>query len=69
MKIFSNFESGNIEVVSIENRDDIQLKIQNDNQSEFYQWFHFRLETQAEQSHTIKILDLAKSAYPEVEGL
>lgn len=65
MKIFSNFESGNIEVVSIENKDDIQLKIQNDHQSEFYQWFHFRLETQAEQSHTIKILDLAKSAYPE----
>ncbi|MCV6038517.1 M14-type cytosolic carboxypeptidase, partial [Escherichia coli] len=33
--------------------------------SEFYQWFHFRLETEAEQSHTIKLLDLAKSAYPE----
>lgn len=48
-----------------DDKNDIQLKIPNDNMSEFYQWFHFRLETEAEQSHTIKLLDLAKSAYPE----
>ncbi|ENN6812828.1 hypothetical protein ACAG41_002625 [Vibrio fluvialis] len=65
MKIFSNFDSGSIHVVSADNKDDIQLKIPNDNMSEFYQWFHFRLETQAEASNTIKLLDLAKSAYPE----
>ena len=65
MKIFSNFDSGSIEVVSIEDKDSIQLKIPNDNQSEFYQWFHFRLETQAEQAHTISLLDLKGSAYPE----
>lgn len=56
MKIFSNFDSGSIHVVSADNKDDIQLKIPNDNMSEFYQWFHFRLETQAEASHTIKLL-------------
>lgn len=65
MKIFSNFDSGNIEVVSIKDKDNIQLKIPNDNQSEFYQWFHFRLETQAEQAHTISLLDLKSSAYPD----
>ncbi|TOG49143.1 hypothetical protein CGJ05_10950 [Vibrio parahaemolyticus] len=65
MKIFSNFDSGSIHVVKADDKNDIQLKIPNDNMSEFYQWFHFRLETEAEQSHTIKLLDLAKSAYPE----
>ncbi|WP_428771601.1 M14 family metallopeptidase [Vibrio sp.] len=65
MKIFSNFDSGNIEIVDLQDKDNIQLRIRNDNQSEFYQWFHFRLETQSEQLHTLRILDLAKSAYPE----
>ena len=65
MKIFSNFESGGIEVVNADDKDAIQLKIPNDNQSEFYQWFHFRLETEAEQSHSIQIVDLKNSAYPE----
>ncbi|RTZ17578.1 hypothetical protein EJ063_01990 [Vibrio aquaticus] len=65
MKIFSNFDSGSIDVVSLADRNNIQLKIPNDNQSEFYQWFHFRLETEAEQSHTISLLDLKGSAYPD----
>ncbi len=65
MKIFSNFESGNIHVVKADKPEDIQLTIPNDNQSEFYQWFHFRLETQAQTEHHIKLTNLAKSAYPE----
>lgn len=65
MKIFSNFESGNINVVKAESANDIQLTIPNDNQSEFYQWFHFRLESQPHTEHQFKLLNLAKSAYPE----
>jgi len=65
MKILSNFESGNIHVVKADKPEDIQLTIPNDNQSEFYQWFHFRLETQAQTEHHIKLTNLAKSAYPE----
>ncbi|CEO41986.1 M14 family metallopeptidase [Photobacterium kishitanii] len=65
MKIFSNFESGSINVVKADHKDDIQLSIPNDNQSELHQWFHFRLESEAQQPHTIKLLDLANSAYPE----
>ena len=65
MKIFSNFESGSINVVKAESKDDIQLSIPNDNQSELHQWFHFRLESEAQQPHTITLLDLANSAYPE----
>ncbi len=65
MKIFSNFESGSINVVKADSKDDIQLSIPNDNNSELHQWFHFRLETEAQQPHNFTILDLANSAYPE----
>ncbi|KPA51527.1 hypothetical protein VT25_15515 [Photobacterium leiognathi subsp. mandapamensis] len=65
MKIFSNFESGSINVVKADSKDDIQLTIPNDNNSELHQWFHFRLESEAQQTHNFKILDLVNSAYPE----
>ncbi|NAW58800.1 MULTISPECIES: M14 family metallopeptidase [unclassified Vibrio] len=65
MKIFSNFDSGSIHIVSADDKDNIQLRIPNDNQSEFYQWFHFRLESEADVAHTFHIGQLAKSAYPE----
>ncbi|MBD8511653.1 hypothetical protein IFO68_02900 [Photobacterium sp. CAU 1568] len=65
MNIFSNFESGNIDVVKADQPGDIQLRIKKDNQSDFYQWFHFRLETQAQVEHGFELQDLVKSAYPE----
>lgn len=65
MQIFSNFDSGSIHVVNADDKNNIQLRIPNDNQSEFKQWFHFRLESDAEQAHTFHIGDLANSAYPE----
>lgn len=65
MRISSNFDSGNIHVISSEDPQNIQLSIPKDNQSEFYQWFHFKLETQSFVSHKICITDLAKSAYPQ----
>ncbi|AGH80515.1 peptidase M14, carboxypeptidase A [Psychromonas sp. CNPT3] len=65
MKIFSNFESANIEIVTAESAENIQLRIPVDNQSDISQWFHFRLESKPHQEHTFSILGLAKSAYPQ----
>ncbi len=65
MKICSNFESGNIHVVTAESPDNIQLTIPADNQTQIAQWFHFRLESQVQELHSFKILNLANSAYPE----
>ena len=65
MRISSNFDSGNIEVLQASDANNIQLKIRKDNQSDFYQWFHFKLETQAFVSHRISIQDLQHSAYPD----
>ena len=41
MQISSLFDSGNIRVIRAEQPDDIMLAINKDNQSDFYQWFHF----------------------------
>lgn len=65
MKITSNFDSGNIEVLSADSPDNIQLAIRKDNQSDFFQWFHFRLSTEHAQEHTLTITNAGQSAYPD----
>lgn len=65
MKITSQFDSGNIEVISAADPADIRLAIRKDNQSDFYQWFHFRLNTPHIEAHTIKITNVNGSAYPD----
>ncbi|MDQ6619240.1 MAG: M14-type cytosolic carboxypeptidase, partial [Pseudomonadota bacterium] len=44
VSISSNFDSGAIEIQSIERAEDVQLRIRADSHSEFRQWFHFRLQ-------------------------
>ncbi|MGI5309660.1 M14 family metallopeptidase [Rheinheimera sp. WS51] len=65
MKITSNFDSGNIEVLSAESPDNIQLAIRKDNQSDFYQWFHFRLNTPHAEPHKMMIMNAGGAAYPD----
>lgn len=65
MQISSLFDSGNIRVIRAEQPDDIMLAINKDHQSDFYQWFHFRLTGEVNQLHTLHISDLASSAYPK----
>ncbi|MGO2131224.1 MAG: M14-type cytosolic carboxypeptidase, partial [Pseudoalteromonas prydzensis] len=40
MKITSNFDSGNIKVIAATDPLDIQLEINKDHLSDFFQWFH-----------------------------
>jgi murein tripeptide amidase MpaA len=65
MFINSQFDSGNIRVLEIDSPSNIQLAINKDNHSEFYQWFHFKLHGTAFIEHKLHINDLAKSAYPD----
>ncbi|WP_395342716.1 M14-type cytosolic carboxypeptidase [Ningiella sp. W23] len=65
MIINSQFDSGNINVIRAESETDIQLSIRKDNQSDFYQWFHFKLHSTPFIEHKIHINDLANSAYPD----
>jgi murein tripeptide amidase MpaA len=58
------FDSGNIIVGHVGGADDIALTIRKDAHSDFYQWFHFRLRGARGLPCTIRITDLAGSAYP-----
>lgn len=65
MFISSNFDSGNINVVDASNPNNIVLSINNDNQSEFYQWFHFRVQANPFEQYGFCIQGLNTSAYPD----
>lgn len=65
MFISSHFDSGNIEVISAQQADDIRLRIRKDNQSEFFQWFHFKLYSEADVAHRMVIEGVDKAAYPD----
>jgi murein tripeptide amidase MpaA len=63
IQIDAAFDSGNIEVIQIDGAK-ARLKIRKDHQSEFYQWFHFRVSGAAGRELILKIGNLNASAYP-----
>ena len=62
IQISSAFDSGNIRLVTIEG-DRIDLEIVKDHQSDFYQWFHFRVAGAKGRTLTFRILNAGGSAY------
>jgi murein tripeptide amidase MpaA len=58
------FDSGNIEVLSIQGTT-ARLKIRKDHLSDFFQWFHFRVANCVGRELELKITGLAASAYPD----
>ncbi|MBG22033.1 MAG: hypothetical protein CMF22_01045 [Idiomarinaceae bacterium] len=65
MFITANFDSGNIDVIRAEDATDIELQIRRDNQSDFYQWFHFKLYGEVGTEHVMRITNAGESAYPD----
>ena len=63
IQISSAFDSGNIEVLSIDG-DEARLAIRRDRESDFFQWFHFRVSGGRGRELTLKITGLNGSAYP-----
>jgi len=63
LKISSGFDAGNIDVVSLERADDIQLKIRKDNNSEFFQWFHYRVQGAADRALRMRLTNAHEAAY------
>ncbi|MES2494066.1 MAG: M14-type cytosolic carboxypeptidase [Pseudomonadota bacterium] len=61
--IHAQFDSGNIEVLTI-NGAEAKLAIRRDHQSEFFQWFHFRVSNCAGRELELRLTGLARSAYP-----
>ncbi|MEP5936769.1 MAG: M14-type cytosolic carboxypeptidase [Erythrobacter sp.] len=61
--IDAGFDSGNIEVLSIDGAS-ASLAIPKDHMSEFAQWYHFRVTGAAGEELTLKLTGLNASAYP-----
>jgi murein tripeptide amidase MpaA len=64
LSVSSAFDGGNIRVVSIEG-ERIDLEIVKDHQSDFYQWFHFRLTGGGGRALQLRILNCGAAAYPD----
>jgi murein tripeptide amidase MpaA len=56
------FDSGNIRLVAIDG-DRVDLEIAQDHQSDFYQWFHFRVAGARGRTLTYRILNAGGAAY------
>ena len=65
MKISSNFDSGNIKVIDCTTASNIQLEINKDSNSDFLQWFHFRLQGAQNQNCKMRLMNASDAAYPD----
>jgi murein tripeptide amidase MpaA len=68
ISISSGFDSGNIRVLSITDAPAgvrAELEIVTDHQSDFYQWFHFRVANAAGRDVELAIVNGGGSAYPD----
>ncbi len=63
ISITSDFDGGNIDIVTIDGGS-ADLNIRRDKDSEFYQWFFFRVDGAAGVPLTLRITNCAGSAYP-----
>ena len=64
IQIDAAFDSGNIEVLSIDGAT-ARLAIRKDHESDFFQWFHFRVAGGVGRELVLKITGLGASAYPD----
>lgn len=65
MRITANFDAGNIEVISLEDKKDIQLAIRPDVGGEFFQWFNFRIEGEVGEQYILNIVNAGEASYLE----
>ncbi|MDG2003789.1 MAG: M14-type cytosolic carboxypeptidase [Novosphingobium sp.] len=63
IEISSQFDSGNIEVLSV-NGSEASLAIRKDCDSEFFQWFHFRVAGAKGRDLVLRLTGLGEAAYP-----
>ena len=63
MKISSNFDSGNIEVVDASDPADVRLRIRKDTAADFFQWFHFRASGVRGVDCRFSILNAGEASY------
>ena len=65
ISITSNFDSGNIQVVSLDDAANIELNIRKDTGAGFFQWFYYRVTGAIDIDLKMKILNAGEASYPE----
>ncbi|WP_440453225.1 M14 family metallopeptidase [Psychrobacter sp. ASPA161_9] len=63
MHITANFDAGNIDVINLDDKKDIQLAIRPDVGGEFFQWFNFRLSGQVGEQYVLNIVNAGEASY------
>ncbi|MCO6506690.1 MAG: carboxypeptidase family protein [Snodgrassella sp.] len=64
LKISTQFDGGNIEIVDAHTPSNIRLKLPKDNAANIRQWFYFRVQGAAYQNLQLHFINAADSAYP-----
>jgi len=64
MKISASFDGGNIQVIRFDDHRDIELRIANDNNSQYAQWFYFRLQDAEGYPCRIRLSNANHCSYP-----
>lgn len=65
MHITANFDAGNIEIINLGDKKDIQLAIRPDVGDEFFQWFNFRLSGEVGEEYVLNIMNAGEASYLE----
>ena len=65
MRISSNFDGGNIHVVSCVEATDIRLEIRPDHNAKFLQWFYFRLTGAMQKQCLLRIVNAGDASYTD----
>ena len=63
MTISDNFDAGNIKCIDIKENGEINLEIKKDNNSDFLQWFYFKLTGAKNKACNLNILNASKTSY------
>ncbi|WP_299188748.1 M14-type cytosolic carboxypeptidase [uncultured Psychrobacter sp.] len=63
MHITANFDAGNIDVINLDDKNDIQLAIRPDVGGEFFQWFNFRLSGEIGEQYVLNIVNAGEASY------
>ncbi len=63
MRIFKDFDGGNIEIIDASNSDAVRLNIESDNASDFYQWYYFGVEGANGTPLTLRLENAGKAAF------
>ena len=63
MRITANFDAGNIDVINIDDKQNIELAIRPDVGGEFLQWFNFQVQGQSGEHYVLNILNAGEAAF------